>query len=147
MDVHGPSAVIVLRLSVDSLALAILKLETGEVVHNCGLVGSVLAAQQVILPRAVLPLRLSADTSYQACDGLHQDMCQMHCFSSWQPQPTPQHLLHLVLHECVVGERPLIWSDGQEERRKAQLLLHVDQASMPRAPELWGEAVASKCQA
>eukprot|EP00971_Amphidinium_carterae_P340250 6478478-Amphidinium_carterae.1 len=62
MDMYCASSVIVLRLSVHSLALAVLELKTGKVVDNCGQVGFIFAAQQVIPPRAVLALRLSAGT-------------------------------------------------------------------------------------
>ena len=108
-----------------SLPFSVLKLQPGKEVHDGRIVRAILPSQEMFRPASVLTSAPAVHSRQEAGHGLHEDVRQVHCLRTSQVQPGEHELLEFVLEEVVAREGPLVWSNGEEERREAELLLHV----------------------
>ena len=127
MQVDGAAAMVELRgglLGIDVAAsLPVLVLEAAEEVHDGSAAAAVLGGEDVATPRSSVGSALrrapAVGAGEQALSCLGQDVGDVERLGSRQAEARPQQLGHLVLNPGVKRKTPLIWSDGEEDGRKA----------------------------
>eukprot|EP00971_Amphidinium_carterae_P205836 4084991-Amphidinium_carterae.1 len=83
----GATAMIVLLLTKDALALSVLELQPGKEVQHCLLAGAVFASQQVLLPASVFALALGVAARQHPDRSLRQYVRDVECFCTTQVGP------------------------------------------------------------